>query len=246
MQKIFTIIVFIVLAGCGSDPQYQDVMLNKTVKVFSEDYHGESENYTFKWTPLPGPHNETIIFDLKNDIFIFTPKIIGNYQIKLDIEDISEEIIAKEIFYFRAIPETTEVAIAEYKQITPTTSPATIKKKYKKQLPKKSPPRITPKNKIQKSQKKTKQPNTSKITNVKYAIQISAWHSLEEARKHQLDLIEEGFDAYTQRYYLQEKDEVWYRVRVGNFLTSVEAMEIKKQIETLTGITAWLDIVLSN
>jgi len=69
---------------------------------------------------------------------------------------------------------------------------------------------------------------------------------LEEARKHQLDLIEEGFDAYTQRYYLQEKDEVWYRVRVGNFLTSAEAMRIKNQIETLTGITAWLDIVLSN
>ena len=64
-------------------------------------------------------------------MFIFTPKIIGNYQIKLEIEDISEGIMAKEIFYFRAIPETTEVAIAHYKQITPTTSPPTIKKQYK-------------------------------------------------------------------------------------------------------------------
>jgi cell division septation protein DedD len=76
-----------------------------------------------------------------------------------------------------------------------------------------------------------------------YAIQISAWPSLEEARKHQLELMEEGFDAYTQRYYLHKKDEVWYRVRVGNYFNKQKALKVKKQIESFTGITTWLDIV---
>ena len=67
--------------------------------------------------------------------------------------------------------------------------------------------------------------------------------TLEEARKHQLELISIGFDAYTERYFLKEKDELWYRVRVGNFSNKNEAIAIKKQIESLTGINVWLNIV---
>ena len=32
----------------------------------------------------------SLLFDLKNDMLIFTPKIIGNYDVKLTIEDISK------------------------------------------------------------------------------------------------------------------------------------------------------------
>ena len=64
-----------------------------------------------------------------------------------------------------------------------------------------------------------------------------------EARTRQLDLIDNGFDAYTQRYYLKIKDELWYRVRVGNFSNKNEAIKIKKQLESLMGIKVWMDIV---
>ena len=81
------------------------------------------------------------------------------------------------------------------------------------------------------------------ISHTEYAIQISAWPSLEEARKHQLELIDKGFDAYTQRFYYQKRDKVWYRVRIGNFLNRNKALKVKKRIESSTGITTWLDIV---
>mgnify|MGYP004299321231 CR=1 FL=1 len=48
MQKYISIIILLVLFGCNS-PRYREVMVNKTVKVFSEDYHEQAENYTFKW-----------------------------------------------------------------------------------------------------------------------------------------------------------------------------------------------------
>ena len=79
MQQNISIIVFLILTGCGSAPQYREVMVNKTVKVFSEDYHKQAENYTFKWKSTIGPNNKNILFELKNDMLIFTPKIIGEY-----------------------------------------------------------------------------------------------------------------------------------------------------------------------
>ena len=106
MNKKISLIVLLILFGCKSQPQYQEYMVNKTIKVFSEDYHDQAENYTFKWQPIIGPNNEKIIVDLKYDMLIFTPETVGNYEVNLSIEDISEEVVAEAIFYFKAKLET--------------------------------------------------------------------------------------------------------------------------------------------
>ena len=240
MQKLIYLIILIIFTACGSSPDYQEVMVNKTVKVYSQDYHNEAENYTFKWEPPKGPSKKAISFDLKNDMLIFSPEIEGNYQIHLSITDISDEIIAEEMFYYRAIAETVEVAIAKIKseeEILPP--PSMVKKPKKKTTPK------ARKKKSSKSSKKTdRQSKTSrKSENVDYTIQIAAWPSLEQARKDQLRLIEEGFDAYMERHYLKEKDEIWYRVRIGKFSNKNKALEIQKQVESILGIKSWLDVI---
>ena len=56
-------------------------------------------------------------------------------------------------------------------------------------------------------------------------------------------MIEEGVDAYIQRNYRKEKDEVWYRVRIGNFSNKIKAQEIQEQIESITGKKSWLDVI---
>ena len=106
MRKLIHVIILIIFTACGSSPDYQEVMVNKTVKVYSQDYHNEAENYTFKWEPPKGPSKNAISFDLKNDMLIFSPDIEGDYQIHLSITDISDEVIAEEMFYYRAIAET--------------------------------------------------------------------------------------------------------------------------------------------
>ena len=244
MQKNIAIIVFLILLGCRSGPHHREVMINKTVKVFSEDYHEHAENYTFKWNPPIGPNNKKVIFDLRNDMLIFTPKTIGNYEVNLVIEDISEEVVAKEIFYYKAIIATIEAASVKPEiEISSAAPPLITKEKPEKPPLKRTQTRHANDKKTKKPSKRKQQLAKSKIMHAEYAIQISAWPSLEEARKHQLELMEEGFDAYTQRYYLQKKDEVWYRVRVGNYFNKQKALKVKKQIESFTGITTWLDIV---
>ncbi len=118
-------------------------------------------------------------------MLIFTPETVGNYEVNLSIEDISDEVVAKEIFYFNAIPETLEVAIVESETgITLPAAPSIAKKNTKRQHAKRSQNQLIKKKKPKKRSKGEKQPKKPKITQVKYAIQISAWPSLEEARKH--------------------------------------------------------------
>ena len=64
-----------------------------------------------------------------------------------------------------------------------------------------------------------------------------------QARKDQLRLIEEGFDAYIERHYRKEKDAVWYRVRIGKFSNKNNALEIQKQVDSILGIKSWLDVI---
>jgi len=243
VHKYIAIFFLLVLFGCNNS-HHREVMVNKTVKVFSDNYHDQAENYTFKWQAPIGPNNKKIIFDMKNDMLIFTPKIVGNYEVNLSIEDISEEIVAKEIFYFKAIPETIEVSIVDPNIKSPTT-PIVETTKLEQKVANKTERRPAKKQQSTKKSRYKKVPHKSKAVHSKFSIQISAWPSLEEARKHQLELIDEGFDAYTQRFYFKKKDEVWYRVRVGDFSSMNKTLKIKKQIESSTGISTWIDILSS-
>lgn len=239
MQKLIHFAILLVLTACGSSPNYQEVMVNKTVKVFSQDYHDDAENYTFKWESPAGPSKIAVPFDLKNDMLIFSPELEGDYQIHLSITDISDDVIAEEMFYYRAIPETLEVAIAKLSSEMKTTVPSsTVKKPQKKTKAKKE--------NINQSKARKKRNKSSKNTkNVHYTIQVAAWPSLEHARIDQLKLIEEGMDAYIQRHYRNKKDEVWYRVRIGNFNSKAKALVVQKQIESITHAKTWLDVLPS-
>ena len=239
MQKLTHLAFIIIFTSCGSEPDFQEIMINKTVKVFSQDYHNDAENYTFKWEPPVGPSKMVVPFDLKNDMLIFSPKLKGDYQIHLSITDISDEVIAEEMFYYRAIAETIEVAIAK-----PIPEEDITKQISTVNEPKKKTRAKTNINQQSKTRKKQNKKSTN-IDNVHYTIQVAAWPSLEHARLDQLKLIEEGMDAYIQRHYRNEDDQVWYRVRIGNFKSKEKASIVQKQIESITHAETWLDILPS-
>ena len=238
MRKHIYLIILIILTACGSSPEYKEVMVNKTVKVFSQDYHDNAENYTFKWEPPMGPTKDAIPFDLKSDMLIFSPVSEGDYQIHLSITDISDEVISEEMFYYRAIPETLDVPITKVKpKLEIPKHQSAVKKPTKKD-----------KSKKEKGNRSTltrmKNNKTVKETNeIHYTIQVAAWPSLELARINQLMLIEEGLDAYIQRHYRNKKDEIWYRVRIGNFISKTRAQKIQNQIESITHAKTWLDVI---
>ena len=237
MKKLIYVIILF-LSACGSIPEFEEVMINKSVKVYSKEYHDKAENYTFKWEPPVDPNNQPVSFDLKNDMLIFSPNIEGNYQIHLSITDISDEVISEEMFYYRAVAETLGASIVKPKVNNKHSEQSTVVKK-----PQNKSPYNTKKTKTKKRPKGTTKQNNSinNKENIYLTIQISASQSLEQARTDQLQLIEEGIDAYIQRYYQEAKDEVWYRVRVGNFSNKEKALGIQQHIDIITNKKSWLD-----
>jgi len=232
LLKLIYIGIMFLYISCSTEPIYKDVFVNKTIKVFSNKYHDKAENYTFKWEPPLDENNLPINFDLKNDMFIFTPEKEGKYIIRLSITDISDELIAKENFYFKAKNEDIDSKKIKYedKKINDTTIENTNSSKQIEQ------------NKVKIKKKKLKK-NKKKNKKNYYTIQISAWPTLKEARTEQIKLIEEGFDAYISRKYQNKYDAIWYRVRIGNFKNKSDATKFQKQVESITNKKSWIDII---
>ena len=241
LKSLLILLLTIIISSCGSGPDYHEIMVNKSVKVYSKDFHDDAENYIFRWEPPIGPTSLPISFDLKNDMLIFTPLIEGNYEIHLSVTDISDKIIADLIFFYKALPETLDVAITkiENKNKIEKNESSIVKPNKIKEQSKKNKKHST--NNVNRSKKKI---STFKKNDAsKYTIQVAAWPSLESARIDQIKLIDEGYDAYIQRNYISKTDEIWYRVRVGSFFKKNDAITIKKQLDNLLGIQTWLDII---
>ena len=77
----------------------------------------------------------------------------------------------------------------------------------------------------------------------KYTIQVASWPNLEQARKDQISLRDNGYDAYTEQYYIKSKNQLWWRVRVGNFSDEKIAHKVRNKLAKFRGNDIWIDIV---
>ncbi len=77
-----------------------------------------------------------------------------------------------------------------------------------------------------------------------FTIQVSSWPSLDEAQTASRQLQEKyGIDSYIQRAFFKDKDEIYYRLRVGNFQESKDAAAYAKEIQDMTSLPVWVDFV---
>ena len=135
------------------------------------------------------------------------------------------------------IPETGERREYLSKLVTPqkTTAPATPVKR-------KATPRPKPKRTVAPAE-----PNRADLipkATKTYTIQVAAWPSLADAQIASEQLLEQyGIDNYIQRAFFKDRDEVYYRIRVGNFEKFSEANTYAKEIRDLTSLPAWVDFV---
>jgi cell division septation protein DedD len=97
------------------------------------------------------------------------------------------------------------------------------------------------------SQKKVSKPSRGNLiprAEKTYTIQVSSWPSLEEAQAASRELLDKyGIDSYIQRAFFKDKDEIYYRLRVGNFPDQKNAEEYAKEIQELTSLPVWVDYV---
>ena len=71
-----------------------------------------------------------------------------------------------------------------------------------------------------------------------WTIQIISDPSIEKAKKKQAELNEKGFDAYTESIFLINKNQEYWRVRIGNFTNKEQGSKIVKNLNEL-GYETW-------
>ena len=233
--RALIIIVSFLISACGSKVEPKIVQINKTCKVQSAQNWETAEELLFMWTPPKGPKGNDSKWIINDDIMLFTPNTPGKYFISLVVENMSGDVLGEESFFLIAEEPRETVPQASSREDKPTSTSHVVKKVDEKKLTK---PSIIPLAEAS-AQKKA-------VDNRPYTIQVSAWPSLEEARKDQLSLTKYGIDAYTQRVFIEGKNAYWWRVRVGNFSHIDQVNKVKKQIEDLRGSSVWIDRIDEN
>ena len=77
-----------------------------------------------------------------------------------------------------------------------------------------------------------------------YTIQISSWPSLDEAQNASQQLLDNyGIESYIQRAFFKDRDEIFYRLRVGNFPDQSTAATYAKHVQEQTNLPVWVDFV---
>ena len=203
--------------------------------TFSPDYPG---NYIFEVSILKFGD------ELSNQSFVFT---ISDLEVEPETEntddseeewlseDMEEEDEYEEDEYEEDnnVEGTIDGGNDDYKEI-----PA-IQKKNTLQSPKNTKPvvRAIP--------VKTKPAKDAHIPAQKdrFTIQIISKKQLKDAQQFAKKLIISGYDAYIQKAYFKETEEIWYRVRIGSYDNYNSAKAVADVVSGELGMSAWVDFV---
>ena len=106
-----------------------------------------------------------------------------------------------------------------------------------------TPPAVTPKSTAAKPAKKKSPRYVIPYDKSRYTIQVVSKKNLKDAEKTAVNLIESGYDAYIQKAYFRDTDEVWFRVRVGSYDNRETALAVGKVIGSAMTTDIWVDFV---
>jgi cell division septation protein DedD len=76
-----------------------------------------------------------------------------------------------------------------------------------------------------------------------FSLQISSWKKESFAIADIKELKKVGIDAHIERTYMVDSDQIWFRVRVGNFKHYNDAVKAKQFVSSKINTDIWIDRV---
>ena len=251
-------ILFLFLLSCednelnkGSLGNIYSIKVEKNFKI---------NNFSYGWyiieSPLKSNINSTDLF-IKNSgkEMSFKPDVPGNYIFELIVFNKNGKSIKKNIYEFN-IDLSSNTKINAEKTINLNENKTQNINNKLTQLEKETSSNkkiITQKNNeiVKKPIKKKSKPpkkllskaNQIKSLNGNYTIQIFSEKISKNAENKMHELKNMGLDSYIQKAYFEKDDQLWYRVRVGNFISKKEANYAAIEISKLTNLKTWVDKV---
>jgi len=243
----------------------EDVKLGEyiTLKV-EEPVEGQHVNWIFSQLPDSSKLLGFLPADTL-DLVSFKPDVAGTYDVVLEITANGKTEQTR--YYYEAImsedntlvdgdiPEhLLEASKAEDTTVADTPSvnltDEGVQRRYLTKM--KSPRDVTQTRKRAIKKKRTAKSKPAVISRGNliplaartYTIQVSSWPSLDEAQSASRELQEKyGIDSYIQRAFFKDRDEIYYRLRVGNFQESKNAETYAREIQEMTSLPVWVDFV---
>ena len=77
----------------------------------------------------------------------------------------------------------------------------------------------------------------------RFTIQVASKKRLDDAKKVAAHLINSGYDGYIQKAFFKEKNQTWYRIRVGSYNYKSMAQKVAIEISNEQKEKAWVDHV---
>ncbi len=228
-----------------------------------------TEGQSIRWIFSQLPDSSMIQGFLPSDTLTtvsFQPDLLGEYNVTLEITE-NEEVESSNYYFdvvmnedntvvngeipqhlFEAYTEDTTVADTPVVELTEEGDP----RKYMSKVVSPNQPKATPTRKSASRTKAVKRKVAAKASRGNlipraaktFTIQVSSWPSLDEAQSASQELLDKyGIDSYIQRAFFKDKDEIYYRLRVGNFQESSDAEAYAKEIQDMTSLPVWVDFV---
>ena len=98
----------LVIVSCQEKQFWQEIEIGKTVKIESNNFNLENNNYIYNWSKPIGIDGG-VEYIIQHDKILVTAKTPGEYEIELIIENLSNKIVHKESFFLNAIGEVDKI-----------------------------------------------------------------------------------------------------------------------------------------
>ena len=204
----------------------------------------------YRWSILELPDESLLIpdFSSQSNLFTFTADVVGDYAFAVTVVSYEEEV-SDHKFYFTAMEDTSVVPRKEPVAVAAAAETTTPEKKPETLVstpPKRTvapPPKVksTPVKAVTRAKSPMKK-YRSDVIEGHFTVQVSSWKTAKQAQKVLRQVAETGYDAYIQRVWLEDRNEVWWRVRVGDFTAVEDARALQKKINVIYP-GAWVDNV---
>ena len=208
---------------------------------------------SYRWSIQDLPDESAMVPDYSSysNIFTFTPDVVGDYIFAVIVVSYGEDVSDHE-FQFEALEDTSVVPRAPPMAEEPVAGamPAVAMEDAAPSEPAPrtvSPPAerpAKPKAAAAPSITRAKAPDKNYRSNIvagHFTIQVSSWKTARQAQKVMQQVASEtGYDAYIQRVLIEDRNETWWRVRVGDFMSLEEAKVLQNELSaTFPG--TWVD-----
>lgn len=246
--KFLTLLMLLFAFNCDKLPfgkqEVQTIYVGEPETILAEGPE-DAFDVSYRWDLVDYPDESTIELDFSPFVnsWTFTADVVGDYAFAVTVISDGEELSYQEFRYI-ALEDTTAFMRAQPMADAPPdtqpedtavgTAPESVT--LAAPTPAKSPPAP--------SISRAKVPRKKYRGNIvagHFTIQVSSWKTPQQAQKVMQQVAQEtGYDAYIQRVRLDSRNEVWWRVRVGDFTSLEDAKMLQEEIiATYPG--TWVD-----